>query len=263
MAAKDMHSMGTDSKRTIKSAEVTFDIFEVIRAHDGATLSEISEALDKAPSTIHQYLTTLELREFLVREDGTYNLSYRFLDFGIYVRQQHELSDIAKTKVMDLVKEIGERAQFVIPEYGCVIPIYADTGDQAVRAGVRVGQRLPMHATAAGKAILAHYSAEAVTSIIDQHGLPQVTEHTITDLDKLQNELATIRETGIAYNKQEDTDGLCAIGTPVLGPDDQPLGALSVSGPEHRIRQEERDREIRNLLRGAGNELELRIEYDH
>ena len=254
--------MPNGEPRTIQSAEVVFDIFDLLREWDSATLTELADALERAPSTVHQYLATLERYEFVVKEGNTYYLSHRFLDFGVYVRQRNPLFDFARQKVRHIAEETGERAQFSVTEHGRVVVLYTEAGEQAVRAGVRAGQRLPMHATAAGKAILAFSTRDFVEEVVARHGLRSITENTITDIDALTSELATIRDNGIAYNDREDTRGLRAVGTPILDTDGHPLGALSLSGPGNRLEEPQRDREIQNLLRGSANELELRIEYE-
>jgi len=253
--------MTNDKIRTIQSADIVFDIFEFIKDRNGATLTEIAEAVDKAPSTVHQYLTTLEQREFVVRSGDEYEISHCFLDFGIYARQQNPMFDLAKEKVAQIVEETGERAQFSVAEHSRIVVLYTEAGEQAVRAGVCAGQRLPIHANAAGKAILVFSAREYVDDAIERHGLKQVTEHTITDTETLRAELESIRRDGVAYNDREDTRGLRAIGVPVLDPDNRPLGALSVSGPVQRLEEPEQDKRIRSLLRGSANELELRVEY--
>lgn len=248
--------------RTIKSAEVVFDIFEIIQSNNGATLTELAGDLQKAPSTVHQYLATLKQREFVVENGGVYHLSHRFLDFGIYERQRNPLFNITKKKVSQLAAETGERVQFSVAEYGQVIVLYTEAGSQAVQTDIRSGQRLPMHATAAGKAILAYSSPEYVDSVVTEHGLTAVTENTITTPTELAKELESIRESSIAYNDREDTPGLRAIGTPILGSDDgPPLGALSISGPVQRLSHPDYDDGIKNMLLGSANELELRVEY--
>jgi DNA-binding IclR family transcriptional regulator len=118
-----------------------------------------------------------------------------------------------------------------------------------------------LHSVAAGKSILAHMSEEDVWQIIEDRGLPKITENTITDSETLFEELEMIREQGYSVNDQENLDGLKAIGAPILGADGQVIGALSVSGPTHRMKGEYFESELPDLLLGVVNELELNIAY--
>jgi DNA-binding IclR family transcriptional regulator len=254
--------MPDNDKRVIKSIGTAFDIVEIIRKQNGIRLNELADVMEKSPSTLHQYLQTLLQSEFLVKVGQEYHLSYRFLDYGEYVRQRNPLFEIASVKVEHLADSTGERAQFVVPEHQQVVVLHTVVGDQAVKAGVRTGQRLPMHATAAGKAMLAHYSHSRVEEILESRGLTKITEHTITDEEELLETLEGVRETGVAFNDQEDTSGLRAIGCAIQDSDGIPVGALSVSGPSHRLEQEDFEQEIIDRLKGTTNEIELRFQYD-
>lgn len=254
--------MSQNTGRTIKSIGTAFEIIEIVRERDGARLSELADLLDKSPSTLHQYLQTLLQSELLVKVGQEYHISYRFLDYGEYARLRNPLFEIARDKIEQLADSTGERAQFVVPEHQRVVVLDTVVGNQAVNAGVRPGQRLPMHATAAGKVMLAHYSREYVEEIIEKRGLTQITEHTITDEAELFDMLDEVLESGIAFNDQEDTSGLRAIGCAILDVDGVPIGALSVSGPSHRLQQEEVEQGIINRLKSTTNEIELRFHYD-
>lgn len=98
-----------------------------------------------------------------------------------------------------------------------------------------------MHTGASGKAFLAEYSTERVNEIIDRWGLPALTETTITDRERLFEELKEIRDRGYAYNNQENLEGMRAISAVVHNPDGSILGALSIYGPAYRLNQSEMD----------------------
>jgi DNA-binding IclR family transcriptional regulator len=88
-----------------------------------------------------------------------------------------------------------------------------------------------------------------------------MTEHTVTNLEDLMAELDTVREEGIAFSREESTEGLNAVGAPISEPDGSPLGAISVCGPAHRLRGPRLEEEIPDLLRGVTHELELNFKY--
>ncbi|WP_254544753.1 IclR family transcriptional regulator [Halomarina pelagica] len=250
-----------ETKRTIKSVETMFDILELLRTQNGARLTDVADELGMAKSTVHQYLTTLEVREFVVREGDEYHVGLRFLDYGEFARSRNPVYDLAKESVRELAELTEERAQFVIEEHGRGVYVYMAVGDRAVKTDSRIGKRVFLHATAAGKAILAHLPDRRIREVFDAPGLEPVTEHTVVDPDELREELEEIRDRGVAYNNQEDTLRLRAVGVPVMDADGTVLGALSVSGPTHRFKGEVLEREIPDLLLGIANELELNIEY--
>ncbi|WIV68655.1 IclR family transcriptional regulator [Natrialbaceae archaeon AArc-T1-2] len=168
---------------------------------------------------------------------------------------------MARPKVKELAMETNERAQFIVEEFGYGIYLHMETGDNAVETDVRIGKMASLHTTSAGKAILAHLPEEQVMRIVDRYGLSKRTENTITDPDALLEELETIRDRGYAYNDGERITGMRAVGVPITDVEDDVVGALSVSGPAHRMKGNWYEKEIPDLLLGTANELELNLTY--
>jgi DNA-binding IclR family transcriptional regulator len=245
----------------VSSAETLFDILEYISKAEGQTLSQISEKLDYAKSTVHRHLTTLEQRGYVVKSGGYY-VSLRFLELGQQARTRHHAYPLAREKVDELAAETDERAQFIVEEHGKAVYIHRTFGQHAVRTDPGIGKRIPLHATSAGKAILASMPEEIRSRIIEQATFTEITSETITNPNKLNKELTRISERGYAFNRQENIKGLHAVGVPVTGPDGAIIGALSVSGPSHRLTDEWFEDDLPTLLLGAANELELNIAYD-
>lgn len=254
--------MDTNEKLdSINAVGRAFDVIEALREMDGARVTAVAEHLDLPKSTAHRYLTTLERHEYLVKRGDSYHLSTRFLDLGEYTRVRQQAYQLAEEKVAELAAATDERAQFMIEEHGYAVYLYRESGAHAVEADSRVGGRVHLHCSAAGKAILAHLPPERVKEIIDQHGLPERTDHTITDKDCLLETLTEVRERGYSRQLQENTDGLRAVGVPVMSDDDNVIGAISISGPTHRLKGDWFEQEIPDLLLGAANEIELNVTH--
>ncbi len=159
----------------------------------------------------------------------------------------------------DIATETEERAVFLVEEHGQAVYVHRACGKHAIRTNPGPGKRIPIHATAAGKAILAFLPRERAQEIVDRRGLPARTENTITDRDELFEELELIRDRGYAINQEENVRGVRAVGVPVR-PYDRIAGAISISGPVQRMKEkEERDQQnLLNLLLGSANELEIK-----
>lgn len=242
---------------TTKSIEIVMALQEL----DGATLTELSNHFGVSKSTIHRHLTTLAEHDFVSVTDNVYHIGFRFLELGEYARTREEAYHLAESPVQNIAQETGERAQFVVREHGEGVYLYIETGERAVQTGFGIGQRIDLHSTAAGKVILAHLPENEIDAVIDEHGLPPLTEHTITERDELKEELAGIPERGCAFNRQENIDGLCAVAGPVTDSDGSLIGVLSVSGPSNRMKGEWFESEMPDIILGSANELELRIAY--
>lgn len=139
--------------------------------------------------------------------------------------------------------------------------VYISSGDNAAEIDTGIGKTVPLHATAAGKAILAEFSDERVSQIISEQDLERITTNTITDREQLFSELEEIRARGYSQNDQERVPDVRAVGVPITSPSDQVIGALSVAGPSHRLVDELFHEDLPNLLLGTANEIELKIKY--
>lgn len=245
----------------VKSAETMFDVIAGIRELDGARVTELADQLGLAKSTVHRHLTTLERNHYVVKEGVEYHIGLRFLGLGEYARERNPVYALARKLVDQIATETEERALFMVEEHGLAVYLYRGLGSHAVRTNSRVGTRRPLHTVAGGKAILAHLPTERVDEIVAEWGLPADTPETITTRHELDDELARIRERGVAFNREECIVGLKAVAAPVLTPDGEIMGALSISGPAHRMKGEWFESEIPDLLRGSTNELELNLAY--
>lgn len=246
----------------VSTTATVFRIVETLREMDGARVTELADRLDVATSTVHRHLSTLHDLEYVVKDGDVYRLSFRFLGIGEYTRDRRDAYRMAKEKVSELADETDERVQFIIEEHGRAVYVFRENGAHAVQADSGIGKRIPLHATAAGKAILAHLPGERVDEIIAARGLSAQTENTTVDETELRDELDTIQERGYSFNKQESIEGLRAVGVVVKNENDRVMGALSVSGPTHRLRDDFFEDEVPSLLLGTANELELNIKYN-
>jgi DNA-binding IclR family transcriptional regulator len=243
----------------VRTAVRVFDIIETIRERNEVGVTELANEVNLAKSTVHRYLTTMVREGYLVKSDGRYQLSLKYLDHGVYKRNQIIPWQLIGQTLKQLADETAEIAWFTIEEHGIARDIYKSEGDRAITVETWIGQAKPMHALAAGKAILAFLPEERVREIVDEHGLPAVTERTITTVESLQETLDEIRESGVAFNDEEHTKGVRSVASPVFF-DDEVVGAVSVSGPANRLRGERYRRELPDLILGAANELELKMQ---
>lgn len=213
----------------------SFRTLEQLAADQGAGVSELASALDLSKSTVHNHLQTLKRLGYVVQDGDEYWPGLRFLSLADRARQRHGLYHVAKPEVDSLVESVGERAQVMVEENALGIYIYQSLADEAVRTDSHIGTVVDLHATAIGKAYLAHLEGDQLEAILDQVELREQTPNTLTDRDALRIELDEVAEQGYAFNDEEKTLGMRAIGAPILSDDDKVLGAISVSGPTTRM----------------------------
>ncbi|RKD88035.1 IclR family transcriptional regulator [Halopiger aswanensis] len=253
--------MAGKPKSGTHTTKTSLRIVDAICELDGASMDDLSEYLELAPSTVHRHLVTLREHNYVVQEDGIYDVGLQFLTVGGIAQRKTTAYPMIKEKVDTLASETEERAQFIVEENGERVYLYTEVGRSAVQTGAHTGRRGALHSSAAGKAILANMPSERVDEIVETHGLYAVSENTITSREELNEECEQIRERGYAFNRQETTEGVHAVGAAVTDSDDDVIGALSVSGPAHRLKEERLTSELPERILSAVNELELYIEH--
>ncbi|MFC7156916.1 IclR family transcriptional regulator [Halomarina halobia] len=236
----------------IKSVRTTFELLEALVTSGGMSLPELSEELAMPRSTVHDYLLSLRNLGYVVKDGMEYRISTRFLAMGQSARGKIGIFGPAKNTVDDLAEKTGEHASLMIEENGLGVLLYIAKGENALDLGVSEGFRMELPTNAPGKAILAHLSTARVEAILDRHGLPKVTEKTVTSREVLYEQLEAIREQGYAIDEGERVEGVRAVAAPIVT-GDTVHGALAVSGPAHRLEGTRFETELPDRVLRAAN----------
>jgi DNA-binding IclR family transcriptional regulator len=247
----------TDAGTGLKTPKRSFEILELLRAEDGASVSRVAERLDSPPSTVHGHLSTLEDCGYVVREDGEYRLGLRFAYLGNHALDSTRAYRIADRYTEKVAAETGCRSIFGVEQNGRGIYVARDPGEHSAWEHEQIGNWFSLHTTAAGKAIIAHLPRERVDEIVERWGLPRQTPNSIVDRAELLAELRSVRETGVGFNREEHVPGVRAVSAPVFGPSDDVVGGLSASGPANQLRGHRFETDLPETLLGIANEFEL------
>lgn len=243
--------------RTLKTSTLSFRVVEVLERLEGARVTEVAEELEIPPSTAHNHLATLEELGYVVKEGDFYHPSLEFLRLGHYVRNRKEEYRIAELYTQKLNDRTDCRSIFVVEEHGRGVFLHTASGDRPEWRHEDLGNKLYLHSTAVGKAMLAELPPRRVDEIVDRWGLPEQTDNTITDREELEAELEEVRDLGYAFNRGENISKMWAVGVAVTGRDGQVVGAFSVSGAAETMRGEWFENELPETVLGVANEFEL------
>lgn len=253
----------TNETRQIKSVDRAFQILRQLYENGPCTLSEIADNVGLSPGAVHTHLTTLRMNGFIQQEDKEYKLGLEFIPYSERVRNQTELFRAGKMEIEKLAHEYDAAAHLLTEYQGKTLILYETFGKDAVGKEIHTKKRdqpqVHIHCTAGGKTILAHLPESRVEEIIDEHGLPSYTSHTITDRDELYDELAEIRDQRYAVNNEEVVNGNLGIGAPIINKDEEVLGAISISGPANNWRDDYLEEELARAVVRSANNVEINI----
>lgn len=249
-----------DAGRILQSSSVTLEILDAVVELEGARVAEIAAQISISESTASNHLHTLRRTGFLTTEGDIFQPSLKLAKLGEHAKNK----DPAYPHAIDITNELDKKTNFetsfTVEENGVgryLRPEVDVTTD--FDKYFTVGGRIYLHSTAAGKAILAHYPNDQVSSILDRWGLPELTNQTITSRERFMNELDEVRERGYALNRGEDQEGVYAIGQAATKPSGAVLGAISIAGPTYRTQKQEFEERLTALLADHIDELEARL----
>src|SRR5690606_20571721 len=207
------------------------------------SLTEIAAETGLALSTAHRLVKELEEWDALQRDaNGRYQIGIRLWELGQHGGRQ--VRDIARPLLQDLYSLTQETVHIAIRENTDVLYIDRVYGTRRVPQASRVGGRLPLHATAVGKVILA-FEEEWVRESVLAQPLVRRTAGTHVDPARLRVELATARERGYAVTRDEVRVGTASIAVPVFQRGDGAVGARS---EEHTSELQSRENLVCRLL---------------
>ncbi|MFF8828821.1 IclR family transcriptional regulator [Streptomyces sp. NPDC015131] len=201
----------------VKSAVRTVELLEFFARHPGThSLAAVQEALGYPKSSLYVLLRTLvELGWVETDTTGTrYGIGVRALLMGTAYVEGDEVVALARPALDRLADETGETIHLGRLDGTGVVHLATRESRHRLRPVSRAGRRLPAHSTALGKALLATYTDDEVRALLPAT-LPALTEHTITDRERLVEELGAVREQGYAVDREENTLGLLCFGVAV------------------------------------------------
>ncbi|WP_204036058.1 IclR family transcriptional regulator [Micromonospora qiuiae] len=221
----------------VKSAGRTLDLLELLADQPRPwALGDLARALGIPKSSLHGLLRTLTSRGW-VRTDETgtrYRLGLRALRIGAAYLDGDDQVDLLAGVLDELSRRFGEAVHLGRLDGDQVIYLAKRESVHRLRLYSAIGRRLPAHATALGKALLAEHPEHAVDRILT-FPLPRLTPHTVTDRDALHAVLAAVRTAGHAVDREENAEGIMcfAMAVPLATP---AVDAVSVSVPVSRLR---------------------------
>ncbi len=200
---------------------------------DGLSLSEIAERVGLARSTVHRIVSALASEDFVVAASprGRVRLGHGLTSLAIAAGG--DLAREVHPFLVRLSRELHETVDLALLEHDHVLFIDQVAAPRRLRAVSAVGAAFPAHCTANGKALLAALATERVVRLLPAR-LERLTPATITDWDELLEELERIRQEGVAYDREEHTVGICAVGTVIRDGAGRPA-AVTVPLPAQRF----------------------------
>lgn len=224
-------------------------------------VTEASKRLGLHKSTVSRLLGTLERGGFVEQVSDTrrYRLGLQFASLAGLAVTQLDLSSAARPYLVNLAAQSEETATLSVLDGGEAVNIDQVPGPHPVKDLGWIGRRLPLHASAGGKPLLASLPAEQFERWLQQP-LPAYTERTVVAPEQLRRELHEMLARGYVIVSEEYEPGLTAVGAPVYDYHREIVASITVSGPTFRLRPEHLQTAAR-LVKEAAEQISARLGY--
>lgn len=244
----------------VKSLQKALEILECFVEKQPLGVTEISEKLGLYKSNVHNILMTFKAMDYLEPDpdSGKFRLGMAVFELNRALRENLDIRRIALPFMQKIAEESGEVVYLTIPRGDEVIYLEAACPEtQRLSGSFVMGERAKMYCTSVGKAILAHMAKEEREEHISDP-LEAFTEYTITDREKLEEELLRTKERGYGLDNMELLFGIKCVGVALVNHKGNVEAGLSISAPSLRM-SEEKIQGFAGILNRYGREIEKRL----
>jgi IclR family transcriptional regulator, KDG regulon repressor len=239
----------TANGRTVAQSASSFQVldrtFAILELFDEDrpewTATEVARGLDLPVPTAHRILTALSRRGYVSQHEETkrFRLGVAALHLGDRARAVVDLRSVALPALRRLSRDTRETSLLTVltPRSDKGVCLERVETSQPLRLSVTPGRRLPLHAGASQKVLMAYIEQEALDRAL-AHPLEHLCHNTITDPGLLREELARIRDAGWASSFEETNLGVWGLAVPILDANGSIVCAIGIAGPSARLAQE-------------------------
>jgi DNA-binding IclR family transcriptional regulator len=218
----------------LQQAMQVLGLFNPTRSELG--VAEVAKILGRSKSTISGWMSAMHDAGLLDRANGgtRYRLGIRLAALGELARHATSAQQVAAPLLEQLAKKTKETATLNVLIGSDVVNTFVVESHQPIHSGGGLGIPMPIHATAAGKVLVAWKTNEEIRHLLPLR-LEQFTEDTVTDVDEFVAQLATIRRDGYSTAVGELARDLFAASAPVRDSAGAVVAAISIAAPTSRI----------------------------
>ncbi|MBN8830144.1 MAG: IclR family transcriptional regulator [Sphingomonadales bacterium] len=222
----------------VKSADRVLDLFELLnQSAFGLSHTEIADHLGIPKSSLSQLLKNLVARGYVAYSpaEKLYQLGNRLEELVLRKSRMRDLGAIAQGPLERLAKETRESVFLNVRSGDNAKLVAREIGPQALVTILHVGEVVPLHRTAAGRAILAFLPRRTQDEYLARATFERFTSETVNDVQDLRKRLDEAAREGICVARDEFILGVTGISAPVLGENGEALASLTISMPTVRF----------------------------
>ena len=207
------------------------------REHPTLSLGEVARMLGWRRTEPFRFLHTLESLGYLHRDAVTkrYRLTTKVLEIGFAALANLPLPELAQPYLERLRDRTNGSAHVGIFDGKEVVYVGRAASRAILGSTIHIGSRLPAHATAIGKTLLASRSDDWIRNWLQHNDLVRYTATTLAEVRTFLDELAQIRRRGYAISNAEFELGIRSVAAPIVDASGETIAAINVSAPSDAL----------------------------
>jgi IclR family transcriptional regulator, pca regulon regulatory protein len=218
------------------------------------TLSEVAERTGLTRAAARRFLLTLQELGYVGSSGRQFSLRPRVLALGYAYLSSFSVAQIAQPHLEDLAEELHESCSVSVLDGDDIVYVARASANRIMTIALTVGTRLPPYPTSMGRVLLAYLPDTERETLLSRAALRRLTEHTIVDLDRLREVLATVRGRGWAAVDQELEAGVRSIAVPIRDSSGKVVAAINASAHAARVPMRTLEKQfLPRLLDAAGH----------
>lgn len=205
----------------------------------GLPLSQLATEVGLPRTTVHRIVQSLAVEGLVLSSPDERNVHLGPELGRLAVATQSDFDQICHAFMEDLAAEVGETVDLAVLQGFDIRFVDHVPAAQRLRLGTVIGDVFPAYCTANGKALLAAMPASVAEAALPET-LPALTPHTITDRAALLAELDEVRARGYAFDREEQSERICAVGV-IVRDRSGARASLTIATPAERFYPREDD----------------------
>jgi DNA-binding IclR family transcriptional regulator len=245
----------------VKSAVRVFEILQFMATRNvGCLHSEIAHGLGIPRASLTALLSDLRDLGYVTFDAETrrYALGAEILTLSQAYLRGLNIVQIGKPILRDVFHEVREVTSLVIAKDTAVVKVCEYAAPDPLAYHIQVGESGPLHASAGGKAILAHLPPTVRDQLLDRMDFRVYTEKTIHSKAVLLRQLKAIRAGAIACSREEHHHGMISVALPVFNAQDEAVAAITITTPSVRFTRAH-ERKLEKVLRTGSARLSAKL----
>ncbi|MDR7303997.1 IclR family transcriptional regulator [Haloactinomyces albus] len=259
LARSDADGTGAHPKSVAARVLSVLEAFDT--EHYALSLSDIARRSGLPFATCHRLIKELVTWGALVRIDGRYRIGHKLWSLGRLSPVRQDLAEVAAPFMHDVLFLTHHVVNLFVLDGTKALLLERISGTRPGPAVHRVGDRMGLHASAAGKVLLTHAPQQTIVRALENP--ERFTSRTVTDRAQVLRELAQVRESGFATTAEESAERTSGVAVPVTSTDGHVIAALGVVIVDAQPKPNAIVPVLQTAARGIARQVRFASGFDH